>query len=50
MARAIAYQGLNMDENAIKDWVDIGNFSVAHQILMKNIAPLYFSIQGFDIS
>jgi hypothetical protein len=50
MGRAIAFQGVNQYESAMKDWIEVGNFNVAHQILMKNIVPLYFSMQGLDLS
>jgi hypothetical protein len=46
MARAMAYQSLHLDEAAMNDWIQVGNFNFAHQILMRSIAPVYFSSQS----
>jgi hypothetical protein len=43
IARAMAHQHLQLNEVAMKDWFEVGNFNLSHQILMRNIAPLYFS-------
>jgi hypothetical protein len=43
IARAMAHQHLQLNEVAMRDWLEVGNFNLSHQILMKNIAPLYFS-------
>ena len=42
IARAMAHQHLQLNEFAMKDWFEVGNFNLSHQILMRNIAPLYF--------
>jgi hypothetical protein len=49
MARAMAHQALHLEEAAMKDWIEVGNFNLAHQILMRNIAPVYFSGQVLDL-
>jgi hypothetical protein len=43
IARAMAHQHLQLNEVAMRDWLEVGNFNLCHQILMRNIVPLYFS-------
>lgn len=41
-ARAIFHQTFNQVESAMNDWIECGNYNIAHSLFIKSIAPHYF--------